>query len=515
MAALGPSDVLASYADPHDPFLAEPESPASNMHEPPKRVSLEESDAESESSLAGRNGVRARRARHQLSSLLMSYTGTRSTRSEWTPPADLYAPLMHDTHAPLASQELEELDLNSTRASLAYPVRALPVDDEGRTVPMHKWHDLPSLVLFLATLVATLLLDTLAIVYAPPLGAEPALRPSPYYALSRSVPMLVLVILGSLAAAALFVHTLQRALAWGAARLVHAGMLLTPGLLGLAWAWAFAGSFLYDEEGRYGGGWSTTGLRLLSLLPLVCALRLGVHVYRNEIDAHAARLERGLQFVLDTQRALLVPLAGAMFSTLCIAALFLTLLAQLFLVGQLHTRPAGLVWSTSTEACILLGLTVGTWLWATSIAHGVLTVTVAGAVRDWHQATLDIDAPVPAALPTLHEPAHRAAVRASLPLLGSVCAVTLWTSAARFFAAVLSAVRAVYGAYRWAFGVRDASLPAPLAHLATVGADSLLARADAWGAQVLVLVGVTESDAWSAARTSYLRQATAGGTFRY
>lgn len=71
--------------------------------------------------------------------------------------------------------------------------------------------------------------------------------------------MLMLVLLATLATAFAYMQSLRYALTWGTGRVLEAALVLVPALLVILWAWAFGGSFVYEEEKLQGGVWSTVG----------------------------------------------------------------------------------------------------------------------------------------------------------------------------------------------------------------------------------------------------------------
>mgnify|MGYP001762238761 FL=1 len=524
------------------------------------------SDASSSaSSEGGLNGVRARRARHRFSSLLpsdafshfgnsvrstlrrglWSSSGTSTGSDELQPPPHpshqlahpsftdwketrrdtLRAPLLQATAGPFAPEEVfDEMALHSepdeapgapaspsfpTRSTL--PVRAGWVPWRACGLPLRKWHDSAYLALFSASIVATVVLDGLATggASAPAQLTGPDIaRPSPYYALTRSVPMLVLVLAATLGVALLCLRATRSALAFGAERVLHAGMVLVPALLLAVWAWAFAGSFVYDDEGRYGGAWSTTGLRILSLLPVAYAVRYAITIWttRHASTRAAALLERVLRFSDASREALLPAQLGAMLAMLGVAGVFVTLLTRLFLVGTLNTRDNVLLWRTDRDALLLAVLTVLVWLWTGAVLQGVQGVMIAGTARAWHLAEgLEGEGDSAAAACAAARPAF---VRASAPMLGSICCVALCATLARAALAVVSV-----GARLAQLLEHVVPLPMALPHarvaqrvlptnlLARVllcFSTTLTASTDACAGVILAIVGVTEADVWDA-----------------
>lgn len=84
-------------------------------------------------------------------------------------------------------------------------------------------------------------------------------RPSPYYTLTRSVPIIFLLALFSVGAAMANLFLLRQVARAGGSQLLRSSLVAIPFCLTLGWAWAFAGSFIYDDEKWSGGAWSTVG----------------------------------------------------------------------------------------------------------------------------------------------------------------------------------------------------------------------------------------------------------------
>lgn len=93
----------------------------------------------------------------------------------------------------------------------------------------------------------------------PPSDSPTPSRPSSYYTITRSVPLLLLITLLSLGSGAANLLLLRHAARLSGGHILRAGLVGVPIVLGLGWAWAFAGSFMYDDEAWTGGGWSTVG----------------------------------------------------------------------------------------------------------------------------------------------------------------------------------------------------------------------------------------------------------------
>lgn len=89
--------------------------------------------------------------------------------------------------------------------------------------------------------------------------SSPSMRPSPYYTLTRSIPILFLLTFLSLMAAAANLFFLRNISKLGGGHVLRSALVGVPLVLSVGWMWAFAGSFIYDDERWSGGGWSTTG----------------------------------------------------------------------------------------------------------------------------------------------------------------------------------------------------------------------------------------------------------------
>lgn len=132
----------------------------------------------------------------------------------------------------------------------------------GNSVHWREYKDKAALGLWLSFVLATLVLagwvalGAKSITVAP---SDPSVRPSPYYTLTRSVPILFLLTLLSVGAAASNLFFLRNFSRFGGAHVLRYGLLGVPVVLAFGWMWAFAGSFIYDDEKWTGGSWSTTG----------------------------------------------------------------------------------------------------------------------------------------------------------------------------------------------------------------------------------------------------------------
>ncbi|CAD6977834.1 unnamed protein product [Tilletia controversa] len=275
-----------------------------------------------------------------------------------------------------------------------------------------KYNDKSAAVVFASATTFTLLVAGGVAFGAKPQSApeSPSTRPSSYYTITRTLPILILLtllsIIASLANLWILRHVAQR-LGGGSAALGPAGrggeedgaakvwvrnaLLAIPAVLGLGWVWALAGSFVYDDEQWTGGGWSTTGLRLFSLIPLLMAFLFARSVYKRRaaLSRSIAVLELSCSILLAHPYIFLVALAQlGIFILLTIP--FLTIFARLFLVGHFSSAGGGgkeegaKVWITSSRAAWLAWITFGTWLWTWAVLRGIQRVTIAGVVSHWY-----------------------------------------------------------------------------------------------------------------------------------
>lgn len=67
---------------------------------------------------------------------------------------------------------------------------------------------------------------------------------------------LTLLSIGAATANLIFLRNIKRV---GGTHVLRYGLIGVPLVLAVGWAWAFAGSFIYDDEHWSGGSWSTTG----------------------------------------------------------------------------------------------------------------------------------------------------------------------------------------------------------------------------------------------------------------
>ncbi|KAE8221693.1 hypothetical protein CF319_g4984 [Tilletia indica] len=322
------------------------------------------------------------------------------------------------SHADEDDEEDDEIDPahddTLSRSGRVIYVHPETVADEGwgpwfTRMARGSYNDKPAAVIFASATAFTLIVAGGVAFGAKPQSApdSPSTRPSSYYTITRTLPILILLtllsIIASLANLWILRHVAQR-LGGGSAALgtsrtgaeedgaakvwVRNALLAIPAVLGLGWVWALAGSFVYDDEQWTGGGWSTTGLRLFSLIPLAMAFLFARSVYkrRSALSRSIAVLELSCSILLAHPYIFLVALAQlGIFILLTIP--FLTIFARLFLVGHFSNvggQGEGKVWITSSRAAWLAWITFGTWLWTWAVLRGIQRVTIAGVVSHWY-----------------------------------------------------------------------------------------------------------------------------------
>ncbi|ETS61861.1 hypothetical protein PaG_03968 [Moesziomyces aphidis] len=227
---------------------------------------------------------------------------------------------------------------------------------------------------------------------------SPKTRPSSYYTITRSLPILILLTVLSFAAGVGNLLLLRNLSRFGGAKVLRTGLMGVPIVLSLGWVWAFAGSFVYDDEAWSGGGWSTTGLRIISIFPLALAVLFARMVWqrRKALSRSIAVLELSCTVVLMHPALLVLALASlGVFALVTIPFLFL--FTRLFLVGHFG-RPKGdsMEWQTDTRAAWLAWATLCAWLWTWAVLRGVQRVTVAGVVSHWYFHRIGDGAPAAA-----------------------------------------------------------------------------------------------------------------------
>ncbi|EST09511.2 Choline transporter-like protein [Kalmanozyma brasiliensis GHG001] len=251
-----------------------------------------------------------------------------------------------------------------------------------------KYRDKTAIASFAAAVCATVLIGAYLSWGArtPAQPKTPKTRPSSYYTITRSLPILILLTLLSFGAGVGNLLLLRNLNRFGGAKVLRTGLMGVPIVLGLGWAWAFAGSFIYDDEAWSGGGWSTTGLRVISIVPLALAVIFARMVWqrRKALSRSIAVLELSCNVVLQ-HPALLVLALASLGAFALITVPFLFLFTRLFLVGHFGRQVGDTMeWETDTKAAWLAWATLCAWLWTWAVLRGVQRVTVAGVVSHWY-----------------------------------------------------------------------------------------------------------------------------------
>ncbi|KAJ1022482.1 hypothetical protein NDA16_003471 [Ustilago loliicola] len=251
-----------------------------------------------------------------------------------------------------------------------------------------KYRDKTAIATFAAAICAVILIGAYLSwgVRTPSQPKSPKTRPSSYYTITRSLPILVLLTLLSFAAGVGNLVLLRNLSRFGGAKVLRTGLMGVPIVLGLGWAWAFAGSFIYDDEAWSGGGWSTTGLRIISIVPLALAILFARMVWqrRKALSRSIAVLELSCNIVL-MHPALLVLALASLGAFALVTIPFLFLFTRLFLVGHFGRQVGdSMEWQTDTKAAWLAWATLCAWLWTWAVLRGVQRVTVAGVVSHWY-----------------------------------------------------------------------------------------------------------------------------------
>ncbi|SPO27628.1 uncharacterized protein UTRI_04336_B [Ustilago trichophora] len=251
-----------------------------------------------------------------------------------------------------------------------------------------KYRDKTAIATFAAAIGAVILIGAYLSwgVRTPSQPKTPKTRPSSYYTITRSLPILILLTLLSFAAGVGNLVLLRNLSRFGGAKVLRTGLMVVPIVLGLGWAWAFAGSFIYDDESWSGGSWSTTGLRIISIVPLALAILFARMVWqrRKALSRSIAVLELSCNVVLK-HPALLVLALASLGAFVLVTIPFLFLFTRLFLVGHFGRQVGDSIeWKTDTKAAWLAWATLCAWLWTWAVLRGVQRVTVAGVVSHWY-----------------------------------------------------------------------------------------------------------------------------------
>lgn len=266
----------------------------------------------------------------------------------------------------------------------------------GNNPSWREWRDQSALVVWILAVSVTFVLAGGASigVSSPTAPSSPAVRPSPYYTLTRSLPLLILLSCLSLGMAVLKLAFLRNLNRLGGVRILRFSLVFIPIVLTLVWAWAFAGSFLFDDEQWSGGSWSTLGLRGLSILPLLLAVLFSrlLYVKRNGIARSLSVLTLSAEIISAHPSLLLLSLLHILVF-LAISAPFMTIFIRLFLLGHfsraIEPGKAGdggktNEWITDSRARVLAWATLATWLWTWAALRGIMRVVVSSVVSHWY-----------------------------------------------------------------------------------------------------------------------------------
>ncbi|KAH7103950.1 plasma-membrane choline transporter-domain-containing protein [Auriculariales sp. MPI-PUGE-AT-0066] len=323
----------------------------------------------------------------------------------------------YDTR-PVARSTLRESLL--PRDGVTRPVFSLP---DPRRVPLRKFNDPAWTVLYCTGLTACIVGWLVVVLVTSP-------RPEhqgafPYSTLLHIVPLLTILTISS--ALASYAHVFLLRLAVQPAVLATA--IFVPVALLLAAVWAFAGSFVGPQD-----SWNATvGLRLFSLVPLVCSV-----LSARSLMARRRQLEQTINVVhLATSILLAHPPLFALspallFGCMVLSLPLLSLVFRLFLVGYWSLTSDVWHYHLYNYSGWLIAAVTLFWLWSWAIARGILRVTAAGVVGAWYferSVTTTSDEEI-------MRITTAALFRASGPSFGSVAAAALFLSAARALDAV-------------------------------------------------------------------------------
>ncbi|CAO1635380.1 unnamed protein product [Jaminaea pallidilutea] len=258
----------------------------------------------------------------------------------------------------------------------------------GNNPSLKEWKDSSALLVWAVAMVVTVVLAGGASlgVETPKAPSSPATRPSPYYTLTRSLPLLILLSALSLGMATLNLAFLRNLNRLGGATILRFALIATPAVLTLGWAWAFAGSFFFDDQQWSGGRWSTTGLRTLSLVPLVLAIAFSrlLYVKRAGLARSLSVLSLTAKIVSAHPTLLLLSLVQILVF-LALSMPFMTIFIRLFLLGHFADKSGtGDEWITDRRARLLAWGTLATWIWTWAALRGIMRVVVSSVVSHWY-----------------------------------------------------------------------------------------------------------------------------------
>lgn len=265
---------------------------------------------------------------------------------------------------------------------------------EGNNPRWREWKDQSALVMWAGATALTVVLAGGASLgtQSPSIPKTPATRPSPYYTLTRSLPLLILLSALSLGMALVNLAFLRNLERLGGGRYLRFLLIATPSVLGLGWIWAFAGSFFYEDEKWSGGIWSTVGLRLISLFPLLCAVLFSrlLYLQKRQLGRSLSVLSLSAK-ILSAHPTLLALSLIQILVFLAVSIPFMTIFIRLFVIGHFTgggggdaSSPSSSTWVTDSRARILAWLTLATWIWTWAALRGIMRVVVSSTVSHWY-----------------------------------------------------------------------------------------------------------------------------------
>ncbi|CED84491.1 Choline transporter-like protein [Phaffia rhodozyma] len=366
---------------------------------------------------------------------------------------------------------------------------------EGRG-DWRKFRDYPFLALYLLSVTALFVFLPFTLFFRPstPSPTNPPAVPlpsplsTPFRTLLHTLPLLSLLLFVSTMIPPLILLAMRRGVR---VVLVAVAVGVPLGLAGVGW-WAFVGSF---EAGEERGWWGGTGLRILSIIPLLfsgLASRL-LWTRRAKLSRTVSVVELASDVLLKHPPLLaLTPALLVAFTVISIP--FITVLLRLFLLGYFEYPAEGTyTYHLQPKADWLIILVIGLWVWTWGVFRGIGRVTISGVVGEWYfhrndpialtsQRELD-----PFGLGFEIETTKIAFQRATGPSLGTICLSAL----------AMTTVRAIrYLAYRtkkFTSPTYLSSLPSflhPL-NILCMPCEILTAWLDQLNSFVLVYVGVT------------------------
>ncbi|KAG8930866.1 hypothetical protein FRC02_003559 [Tulasnella sp. 418] len=306
-------------------------------------------------------------------------------------------------------------------------------------------------------------------------------QPTPYFTITHAIPLLTLVTI--LSSAVSYVHLLLLRLA---VRPVLMGTALAvPVALILGAAWSFAGSFIWEDGAENTWG-ETVGLRIFSIVPLICAFFSARALYnrRHALLRTVSVVELSTTVVLDHPPILLLSL-GLLLVAFIASIPFLSLILRLTLIGYYSSDKS---YHIAGYAGWLALLATIIWIWSWGIVRGVLKVSVSGVVGSWYFRNTESEFSRPAI-----EITERAFTRASGPSLGSICVSTLVLTFTQVSIFILRSLQRISTPPQLMF----LSSLHPLGVLA-----GLIAVLETLGSYTLTYIGLTGDKFWESAKQS-------------